>query len=71
MFELCFTGSALRPRFPRYRRISSSLPIARREAKRVLSLIEETPDWGCHEAIVYGPGCGADGKRLGNRSARA
>jgi len=39
------------------------------EAYRVLTALESTPQWGNFGAIVYGPGCGADGKALGNRPA--
>ena len=67
-YELVFAGSAGH-KLPRHRRQHNSLMSATDEAYRVLTALESTPQWGNFGAIVYGPGCGADGKALGNRPA--
>ena len=59
-FELCFWGGWTDPweEWPRYRRKNRTYEDAEDEAYRVLALLNNR---GAHPAIIYGPGCGADG----------
>lgn len=56
-FELVFVGGISR----RYRRFHDSYEAA--EA-RALDILPTLADRAAHPAIVYGPGCGSDGRTI-------
>ena len=57
MFELVFAGG---PNF-RYRRLHKTYEAAEAEAVRILA---KMPNRAAHPAIIYGPGCGRDGRSI-------
>jgi hypothetical protein len=60
-FELVFVGEA--KYFPRYRKLHANVESARITAERVWrALADKSLPTACHTPIVYGPGCGPDGK---------
>jgi hypothetical protein len=59
-FELCFAGSAM-VRFPRYRRRHATYEAAEEAAREVLASLDNR---AAHPAIIYGPGCGPDGRTV-------
>ena len=64
-FELVFWGSAMVGYIPRYRRHHTTLEDARKVATRVWKRMETKGlPTACHTPIVYGPGCGPDGKNV-------
>lgn len=64
-FELVFVGGATADYFPRYRRYHSSFESAEKVAGEVMDkLRDDCLPTACHQAIVYGSGCGRDGVTL-------
>ena len=69
MYELVFVGGATAQgayRLPRrYRRIHRTYEEAEAEARRVLGImVEQGMPAAAHPAIIYGPGCGPDGRTI-------
>jgi hypothetical protein len=76
-YELTFIGGAL-GEFPRYRRTHRTLASAEAAAHQVWRALDIEPSevavdpshrgpssrTAAHDAIVFGPGCGPEGKRL-------
>lgn len=56
-FELVFAGG---PNF-RYSRLHDTYEAAEAEAARILA---KMPNRAAHPAIIYGPGCGRDGRTI-------
>ncbi|SFU94901.1 hypothetical protein SAMN05421543_11512 [Alicyclobacillus macrosporangiidus] len=64
-YELTFWGSARVQRFPRYRRMHRTYEDAMETAYRVFGKLEERGlARAAHPAIIYGPGCGPDGRTI-------
>ena len=65
-FELVFVGAAMANYFPRrYRRHHDTIESAEETAAKVMQkLQDDCLPTACHQAIVYGPGCGRDGRTL-------
>jgi hypothetical protein len=65
-FELVFVGAAIAHYFPkRYRRMHDSIESAKNTADEVLQRLHDKHlPTACHQAIVYGPGCGTHGMTL-------
>lgn len=64
-FELAFSGGAIASYFPRYRRWHATFDAAVEEAGNVYQKLgDDGYPTACHSAIVYGPGCGADGRTV-------
>jgi hypothetical protein len=62
-YELTFVGSAMAAYFPRYRRNHRTLESAQETATQVREKLESRNlPVACHQPIVYGPGCGKDGR---------
>jgi len=62
-FELVFFGGAMVKYIPRYKRNHKTLESARETARKVWeSMSSNGYPTACHTPIVYGPGCGPDGK---------
>jgi hypothetical protein len=59
-YELSFWGGAF-AQVPRYKRKHATYDEAADEAVRVLMTLDNR---GAHPAIVYGPGCGRDGRTI-------
>lgn len=65
-YELVFVGGAMVNYIPRYRRNHKSIESATETAREVYGKMQEKClPTACHNAIVYGPGCGKDGKVVG------
>jgi len=67
MYELSFWGAASvkQYRIPRYRRRHPSYEAAVAEAQRVLGIMaEQGMPAAAHPAVIYGPGCGPDGRTI-------
>ena len=60
-FEIIFVGSRLVRPFPRHRRFHPTYESAEATAHKILAKLECR---GAHPAIIYGPGCGADGRTI-------
>ena len=64
-FELVFVGGAMVNYLPRYRRNHKTLESAQSTARQVWERMSEKGlPAACHTPIVYGPGCGKDGKNV-------
>ena len=65
-FELVFAGAATAAYFPsRYRRYHRTFESAQETAGQVFQkLRDQDLPVACHTAIVFGPGCGKDGRIL-------
>ena len=64
-FELVFFGGGMVKYMPRYRRNHNDIDSAKDTARKVWETLQERGlPTACHTAIVYGPGCGRDGKCL-------
>ena len=64
-FDLVFVGGAMANYFPRYRRNHSTMESAEETAAAVFAKLQAKGlPTACHQAIVYGPGCGRDGVTL-------
>jgi hypothetical protein len=63
-YELVFAGAATAAYFPkRYRRYHETFESAQESAGKVREWLEERSlPTACHQAIVYGPDCGRDGR---------
>jgi hypothetical protein len=59
-FELVFWGGAIN-KLPRHKRNHDTIDSAEAEARRILAKIGNRP---AHPAIIYGPGCGKDGRTI-------
>ena len=59
-FEVAFAGSAM-VRFPRYRRWHPTYEAAEETARCILADLDNR---AAHPAIIYGPGCGKDGRTI-------
>jgi hypothetical protein len=63
-FELVFFGGAIKY-MPRYRRNHKDIDSAKETARKVwVQLQANGYPTACHTAIVYGPGCGRDGRQV-------
>ena len=78
-YELVFVGGALaQPPIPRHKRWHAAIAAAETEARRVMRAMDMEPSpvsldpshvglssrTAAHEPIIYGPGCGQDGRRV-------
>jgi hypothetical protein len=62
-YELVFAGGAMVKYMPRYRRNHKTVESAQDTARTVWEKLQERGlPTACHTPIVYGPGCGRDGK---------
>lgn len=62
-FQLVFVGGAMVSYIPRYRLRHNTIDGARAAARKVWGTMQaRNLPTACHPAIVYGPGCGKDGK---------
>ncbi len=71
-FELVFSGAATaKEYFPRYARTHQSVKSAETEARRVVESLSSDSRFAVghdptasHVPIIYGPGCGRDGRAV-------